>query len=106
MPQKHSFRLKLDCMNYFSKDGTNLHVNRHASASVLMEWLCLYLRTNGTLNCFVTDKIIRHRACSLKDAAHAMIASELDPEFDRMCEEIKESRRKRGELPSYGTKIV
>uniref|UniRef100_A0AAR2KAC1 ATPase family AAA domain-containing protein 2 n=1 Tax=Pygocentrus nattereri TaxID=42514 RepID=A0AAR2KAC1_PYGNA len=43
------------------------------------------------------DKIIRHRACSLKDTAHAMIASELDPEFDRMCEEIKESRRKRGE---------
>ncbi|XP_072539266.1 ATPase family AAA domain-containing protein 2B isoform X2 [Salminus brasiliensis] len=41
------------------------------------------------------DKIIRHRACSLKDTAHAMIASELDPEFDRMCEEIKESRRKR-----------
>ncbi|KAF7690332.1 hypothetical protein HF521_012136 [Silurus meridionalis] len=41
------------------------------------------------------DKIIRHRACSLKDAAHAMIASELDPEFDRMCKEIKESRQKR-----------
>ncbi|XP_016411243.1 ATPase family AAA domain-containing protein 2B-like [Sinocyclocheilus rhinocerous] len=41
------------------------------------------------------DKIIRHRACSLKDTAHAMIASELDPEFDRMCEEIKESCRKR-----------
>uniref|UniRef100_A0A672S237 ATPase family AAA domain-containing protein 2 n=1 Tax=Sinocyclocheilus grahami TaxID=75366 RepID=A0A672S237_SINGR len=43
------------------------------------------------------DKIIRHRACSLKDTAHATIASELDPEFDRMCEEIKESRRKRGD---------
>uniref|UniRef100_A0AAY4AWS7 ATPase family AAA domain-containing protein 2 n=1 Tax=Denticeps clupeoides TaxID=299321 RepID=A0AAY4AWS7_9TELE len=42
------------------------------------------------------DKIIRHRACSLKDTAHAMIASELDPEFERMCEEIKESRHKRG----------
>ncbi|XP_031438044.1 ATPase family AAA domain-containing protein 2B isoform X2 [Clupea harengus] len=41
------------------------------------------------------DKIIRHRACSLKDTAHATIASELDPEFDRMCEEIKEARRKR-----------
>uniref|UniRef100_A0A671NUY0 ATPase family AAA domain-containing protein 2 n=1 Tax=Sinocyclocheilus anshuiensis TaxID=1608454 RepID=A0A671NUY0_9TELE len=41
------------------------------------------------------DKIIRHRACSLKDTAHATIASELDPEFDRMCEEINESRRKR-----------
>lgn len=47
---------------------------------------------------FPTDKIIRHRACSLRDTAHAMIGSELDPEFDRMCEEIKESRRKRGEL--------
>uniref|UniRef100_A0A671P2V9 ATPase family AAA domain-containing protein 2 n=1 Tax=Sinocyclocheilus anshuiensis TaxID=1608454 RepID=A0A671P2V9_9TELE len=43
------------------------------------------------------DKIIRHRACSLKDTAHATIASELDPEFDRMCEEINESRRKRGD---------
>uniref|UniRef100_A0A672QU65 ATPase family AAA domain-containing protein 2 n=1 Tax=Sinocyclocheilus grahami TaxID=75366 RepID=A0A672QU65_SINGR len=43
------------------------------------------------------DKIIRHRACGLKDTAHAMIASELDPEFDRMCEEIKESCRKRGD---------
>uniref|UniRef100_A0A668A774 ATPase family AAA domain-containing protein 2 n=1 Tax=Myripristis murdjan TaxID=586833 RepID=A0A668A774_9TELE len=42
------------------------------------------------------DKVIRHRACSLKDTAHAMFASELDPEFDRMCEEIKEARRKRG----------
>lgn len=42
-----------------------------------------------------SDKIIRHRACSLKDTAHAMLASEMDPEFHRMCEEIKESRRKR-----------
>ncbi|XP_063079492.1 ATPase family AAA domain-containing protein 2B [Engraulis encrasicolus] len=46
------------------------------------------------------DKIIRHRACSLKDAAHAIIASELDPEFNRMCDEIKEARRKREALPS------
>uniref|UniRef100_A0A4W5PQQ5 ATPase family AAA domain-containing protein 2 n=1 Tax=Hucho hucho TaxID=62062 RepID=A0A4W5PQQ5_9TELE len=44
-----------------------------------------------------SDKIIRHRACSLKDTAHAMLASELDPEFHRICEDIKESRRKRGE---------
>uniref|UniRef100_A0A8C4I719 ATPase family AAA domain-containing protein 2 n=1 Tax=Dicentrarchus labrax TaxID=13489 RepID=A0A8C4I719_DICLA len=41
------------------------------------------------------DKVIRHRACSLKDTAHAIFASELDPEFDRMCEEIKEVHRKR-----------
>uniref|UniRef100_A0A8D3D6N3 ATPase family AAA domain-containing protein 2 n=1 Tax=Scophthalmus maximus TaxID=52904 RepID=A0A8D3D6N3_SCOMX len=42
------------------------------------------------------DKVIRHRASSLKDTAHAIFAAELDPEFDRMCEEIKEARRKRG----------
>ncbi|MGH0143639.1 UNVERIFIED_CONTAM: hypothetical protein FKN15_028851 [Acipenser sinensis] len=42
------------------------------------------------------DKIIRHRACTLKDTAHAMFAAELDPEFNRMCDEIKESRNKRG----------
>ncbi|KAM9782763.1 ATPase family AAA domain-containing protein 2B [Neosynchiropus ocellatus] len=41
------------------------------------------------------DKVIRHRACSFKDTAHAIFASELDPEFDRMCEEIKEARKKR-----------
>ncbi|XP_024147335.1 ATPase family AAA domain-containing protein 2B [Oryzias melastigma] len=41
------------------------------------------------------DKVIRHRACSLKDTAHAIFASELDPEFDRMCEDIKEARKKR-----------
>ncbi|XP_072263576.1 ATPase family AAA domain-containing protein 2B isoform X3 [Pyxicephalus adspersus] len=42
------------------------------------------------------DKIIRHRACTLKDTAHAIIAAELDPEFNKLCEEIKESRTKRG----------
>uniref|UniRef100_A0ABM5GL25 ATPase family AAA domain-containing protein 2B isoform X2 n=1 Tax=Pogona vitticeps TaxID=103695 RepID=A0ABM5GL25_9SAUR len=44
------------------------------------------------------DKIIRHRACTLKDTAHAIIAAELDPEFNKMCEEIKEARKKRGLL--------
>uniref|UniRef100_A0A673BCZ6 ATPase family AAA domain containing 2B n=1 Tax=Sphaeramia orbicularis TaxID=375764 RepID=A0A673BCZ6_9TELE len=44
------------------------------------------------------DKVIRHRACSLKDTAHAIFASELDPEFDRMCEEIKEARKKGGKI--------
>lgn len=46
----------------------------------------------------LTDKIIRHRACTLKDTAHAIIAAELDPEFNKLCEEIKEARIKRGKL--------
>uniref|UniRef100_A0A3Q3GH50 ATPase family AAA domain-containing protein 2 n=1 Tax=Labrus bergylta TaxID=56723 RepID=A0A3Q3GH50_9LABR len=50
------------------------------------------------------DKVIRHRACSLKDTAHAIFASELDPEFDRMCDEIKEAYKKRGlETPAQAT---
>ncbi|XP_038656120.1 ATPase family AAA domain-containing protein 2B isoform X1 [Scyliorhinus canicula] len=40
------------------------------------------------------DRIIRHRACTLKDTAHAIVAAELDPEFNKLCEDIKESRRK------------
>nr|XP_014351046.1 PREDICTED: ATPase family AAA domain-containing protein 2B-like [Latimeria chalumnae] len=40
------------------------------------------------------DKIIRHRACNLKDTAHAIIAAELDPDFDKLCEEIWEMRKK------------
>ncbi|XP_053315684.1 ATPase family AAA domain-containing protein 2B isoform X2 [Spea bombifrons] len=42
------------------------------------------------------DKIIRHRACTLKDTAHAIIAAELDPEFNKLCEEIKDARIKLG----------
>lgn len=52
-----------------------------------------------------SDKVIRHRACSLKDSAHAIFAAELDPEFDRMCEDIKEARRKRGEEIRQSTKL-
>lgn len=52
--------------------------------------------TYVSLSPSLSDKVIRHRACSLKDTAHAIFASELDPEFDRMCEEIKEARKKRG----------
>uniref|UniRef100_A0A8C0GL39 ATPase family AAA domain containing 2B n=1 Tax=Chelonoidis abingdonii TaxID=106734 RepID=A0A8C0GL39_CHEAB len=50
------------------------------------------------------DKIIRHRACTLKDTAHAIIAAELDPEFNKMCEEIKEARRKRGKFWNFNLK--
>ncbi|XP_075940948.1 ATPase family AAA domain-containing protein 2B isoform X1 [Anarhichas minor] len=53
------------------------------------------------------DKVIRHRACSLKDTAHAIFAAELDPEFDRMCEEIKEARRKRDlQTPAQLTEMM
>uniref|UniRef100_A0A4W3HVM1 ATPase family AAA domain containing 2B n=1 Tax=Callorhinchus milii TaxID=7868 RepID=A0A4W3HVM1_CALMI len=44
------------------------------------------------------DRIIRHRACTLKDTSHAIVAAELDPEFNKLCEDIRESRRKQGTI--------
>ncbi|XP_060756226.1 ATPase family AAA domain-containing protein 2-like [Neoarius graeffei] len=43
-----------------------------------------------------SDRLIRHRACTLKDALHAIIKDELDENFEKICVEIKESRLKRG----------
>ncbi|XP_052016380.1 ATPase family AAA domain-containing protein 2 isoform X2 [Apodemus sylvaticus] len=42
------------------------------------------------------DRLIRHRACALRDTAYAMIKEELDEDFEQLCEEIQESRKKRG----------
>lgn len=42
------------------------------------------------------DRLIRHRACALRDTAYAIIKEELDEDFERLCEEIQESRKKRG----------
>ncbi|CAM9709894.1 unnamed protein product [Lampetra planeri] len=42
-----------------------------------------------------SDRMIRHRACAIKDTTYAIMASELDPEFEKLCEEIHESRTKR-----------
>lgn len=41
-------------------------------------------------------RAIRHRACTLKDTTHALLNAELDPEFEKLCEDIAESRKKRG----------
>ncbi|NXP45016.1 ATAD2 protein, partial [Heliornis fulica] len=42
------------------------------------------------------DRLIRHRACVLRDAACAIVREEMDEEFEHQCEKIKESRQKRG----------
>ncbi|XP_006737783.1 ATPase family AAA domain-containing protein 2 [Leptonychotes weddellii] len=42
------------------------------------------------------DRLIRHRACALRDTAYAIIKEELDEDFEQLCEEIRESRKKRG----------
>ncbi|NXN29596.1 ATAD2 protein, partial [Nycticryphes semicollaris] len=42
------------------------------------------------------DRLIRHRACTLRDTAYAIVREEMDEDFEQNCEEIKESRKKRG----------
>ncbi|XP_069636094.1 ATPase family AAA domain-containing protein 2 [Haliaeetus albicilla] len=41
-------------------------------------------------------RLIRHRACTLRDTAYGIVKDELDEDFEQRCEEIKESRKKRG----------
>uniref|UniRef100_A0A8C1MEH2 ATPase family AAA domain-containing protein 2 n=1 Tax=Cyprinus carpio TaxID=7962 RepID=A0A8C1MEH2_CYPCA len=50
-----------------------------------------------------SDRLIRHRACALKDTVHAIIRDELDEDFEKICAEIKESRIKRGSTSSRFT---
>ncbi|XP_011505314.1 PREDICTED: ATPase family AAA domain-containing protein 2-like isoform X2 [Ceratosolen solmsi marchali] len=39
------------------------------------------------------DKLIRHRACSLRDNAYALIKAELDSDFEDKCREISKNRK-------------
>ncbi|KDR18472.1 ATPase family AAA domain-containing protein 2B [Zootermopsis nevadensis] len=46
------------------------------------------------------DKLIRHRACSLRDTAYTLIKAEMDSDFEEQCKEISRARRHRAESPS------
>jgi hypothetical protein len=41
------------------------------------------------------DKLIRHRACSLRDTAYTLIKAEMDTDFEDECREISRLRRER-----------
>ena len=42
------------------------------------------------------DKLLRNRACELRDTAYALVYKDLDPDFEKLCIEIHETREKRG----------
>ncbi|XP_008935119.1 PREDICTED: ATPase family AAA domain-containing protein 2, partial [Merops nubicus] len=46
------------------------------------------------------DRLIRHRACALRDTAYAIVREEMDENFEQCCEEIQASRKERGCSPS------
>ncbi|XP_012273036.1 ATPase family AAA domain-containing protein 2 isoform X2 [Orussus abietinus] len=47
----------------------------------------------GILKRDPADKLIRHRACSLRDNAYALIKAELDSDFEDKCREISKNRK-------------
>uniref|UniRef100_A0A8C5TSN4 ATPase family AAA domain-containing protein 2 n=1 Tax=Malurus cyaneus samueli TaxID=2593467 RepID=A0A8C5TSN4_9PASS len=38
------------------------------------------------------DRLLRHRACALRDTAYSIVREEMDEDFEQRCQEIKESR--------------
>ena len=46
------------------------------------------------------DKLIRHRACFLRDTAYALIKAEMDSDFEDRCRAIAQDRKKRKDSPS------
>ncbi|KAM6349573.1 ATPase family AAA domain-containing protein 2-like [Podargus strigoides] len=46
------------------------------------------------------DRLLRHRACTLRDTAYAIVREEMDKDLEQRCEEIQESRKKRGCISS------
>lgn len=43
--------------------------------------------------------MIRHRACTLRDTAYALIKAEMDTDFEELCQEISRTRKAREEIP-------
>ena len=64
-------------------------------------WVCfrnmIFIYFMQCLFCLI-GRVIRHRACALKDTAYAIIKTELDKDFEKICESIVESRKVRGKL--------
>ncbi|XP_037783045.1 ATPase family AAA domain-containing protein 2B-like isoform X2 [Penaeus monodon] len=46
------------------------------------------------------DKIIRHRACTLRDTAYAYIKAEMDTDFEDRCRDIRDNRTERKKIYS------
>lgn len=46
----------------------------------------------------ILGRLIRHRACELRDVCQFHINAELDMEFELLCQQVTETRKQRGLL--------
>ena len=49
------------------------------------------------------DKLIRHRACSLRDTAYTLIKAEMDTDFEEECRKISKKRRDQNGEKNHNT---
>lgn len=90
----------LEDTDLISQNALEYNPDRDPSGKMRMMHKFLHEYHDLNIKCirvFPPDRQIRHRACALRDTVHAIIRDELDEDFEKICEEIKESRRKRGE---------
>ncbi|KAK7872821.1 hypothetical protein R5R35_006699 [Gryllus longicercus] len=81
---------------------TKIDLHRYACAKEFLEDVDLLVRNALEYNPDrePADKLIRHRACSLRDTAYALIKAEMDSDFEDQCQNIAKARSKRAESPS------
>lgn len=81
---------------------TKIDLHQYACAREFLEDIDLLVRNALEYNPDrePADKLIRHRACSLRDTAYALIKAEMDSDFEDKCRDISRARKTRAESPS------
>lgn len=76
---------------------TKVDLHRYSSAQEFLTDIDLICSNALEYNPAKTpaDKLIRHRACALRDYAYAMIKAEMDSDFEEQCRGISKKRRER-----------
>lgn len=76
---------------------TKVDLHRYSSAQEFLADIDLICKNALEYNPAKTpaDKLIRHRACALRDYAYAMIKAEMDSDFEEQCRTISKMRRER-----------
>lgn len=76
---------------------TKVDLHRYSSAHEFLTDIDLICKNALEYNPAKTqeDKLIRHRACALRDHAYAMIKAEMDSDFEDQCRTIARKRRER-----------
>ncbi|KAK6644905.1 hypothetical protein RUM43_001181 [Polyplax serrata] len=87
---------------------TNIDLHRYNSAQEFLSDIDLIVRNALEYNPErdPEDKLIRHRACSLRDTAYTLIKAEMDTDFEEECRKISKKRKEKKEEEEKGKTAV